>query len=170
MTFKSPEIHRTPKYRAVAAWQNMNRRCLNRDGKNPAYAGVELRISKEEFVKWALPQYESILNSNPGAVPSVSRRGDIGHYEIGNIDIIPWRKHKTIAADERKKLIRPAEGRKICTKCRTEKDLVQFPKNRTIHDGYGYWCKLCAGSVIKADRAKINKRRREKRLRKILGG
>lgn len=32
---------------------------------------------------------------------------------------------------------------KICTKCRSEKDITCFNKNRSTKDGLNYWCKPC---------------------------
>ena len=86
--FKSPPIHRTPLYRAKAAYTLMQQRCLNANGKSQSYADVELRMSLDEFVKWALPHYERFIAEHPDESPCVSRHGDKGHYEIGNIDII----------------------------------------------------------------------------------
>lgn len=53
--YKSPEIHRTPIYRAKAAYSNMKRRC----GTEDAYKNVELRMSKKEWLAWALPEYQA---------------------------------------------------------------------------------------------------------------
>ena len=48
--FKSPPIHRTPLYRAKAAYCNMIARCENVNGKNPAYANVKLRMTLDEIL------------------------------------------------------------------------------------------------------------------------
>jgi hypothetical protein len=32
---------------------------------------------------------------------------------------------------------------KTCNKCKQEKQLIQFSKNKHFKDGYEYWCKLC---------------------------
>ena len=53
MKYLSPKIHRTPEYRAKAAYANMKRRCLNACGTEASYKNVELRITKEEWLKWA---------------------------------------------------------------------------------------------------------------------
>lgn len=164
--FKSPPIHRTPRYRAVAAWQNMNRRCLNRDGKSKSYTDVELRISREEFVLWALPQYEKILAEDPSATPTVSRTVDVGHYEFGNIEIIPWRKHKTLESRLRMATIRPRPDQKFCTKCWTEKEYVHFAKHSGTADGHAYWCRQCVKQYCEANREQQLAMRRERRRAK----
>lgn len=91
---KSPAIHQTPLYRAKAAYRNMKIRCLNANGKNPAYANVELRMTMEEWLEWALPKYESLLKDNDQITLNASRFGDQGHYEIGNIEIITQDKNR----------------------------------------------------------------------------
>lgn len=32
---------------------------------------------------------------------------------------------------------------KVCTKCKIEKDLSEFNKDKTRPDGYSYWCRAC---------------------------
>lgn len=87
--FKSPAIHRTPLYRARSAYRDMKRRCGNANGKNPAYAAVELRMTMDEWLAWAIPEYGRFNLDHPNESPNASRRGDAGHYEIGNIEVIP---------------------------------------------------------------------------------
>lgn len=45
-------------------------------------------MSLNEFLAWAVPEYERFAESNPNETPCVARFGDKGHYEIGNIEII----------------------------------------------------------------------------------
>ncbi len=87
---RSPPIHQTPLYRAKAAYSNMQRRCKGGVAVLPAYAETEVRMSREEWLAWAVPQYVKFLTENPGAKPSVSRKGDEGHYEIGNVTIVKF--------------------------------------------------------------------------------
>lgn len=84
---KSPAIHRTPLYRAKAAYRNMIARCGNNNGKNPAYANVELRMSMDDWLSWSIPRYEAFLTDHPDISPNVSRMGDTGHYELNNLEI-----------------------------------------------------------------------------------
>lgn len=136
---KSPPIHQTPLYRARAAYRNMHRRCENRCGTEPAYAHVKLKMTLAEWLAWSVPKYETFIAKNPGVRPSVSRFGDKGHYEIGNIDIIPWIKN-------RQQMAMPGQakdGKKRCSKCRETKPIVEFGKNRTHKDGYAHHCRSC---------------------------
>ncbi len=141
MSFKSPPIHRTPIYRVKAAYANMLRRCENRSGKDSAYADVKLRMTFEEFKLWALPRYEAFIAKHLNASPCISRLGDVGHYEIGNIELIT-----VVENRKRQKAIlrvRP-DGTKMCIKCR-QILIVEgnFSKNRTKPDGLNNECKRC---------------------------
>ncbi len=110
--FKSPPIHRTPIYRVKAAYANMQARCENKNGKNPAYQNVELRMTFDEWKEWALPRYTKFIKDFPDQSPTVSRIGDVGHYEIGNIRIISFR-------DNLKEQKHPANFRTlVCPVCK----------------------------------------------------
>ena len=102
---KSPAIHRTPLYRAKAAYRNMNVRCGNADGNNPAYAAVELRMTMEQWLAWAVPRYEDFIREYPEERPNVSRRNDVGHYELGNIEITTLEQNRAQMASKHHGLV-----------------------------------------------------------------
>jgi hypothetical protein len=52
MEYKSPPIHRTPLYRAKAAYYGMLARCENKNGKSPSYVNVQLKMTWEEWLEW----------------------------------------------------------------------------------------------------------------------
>ena len=147
-TFKSPAIHRTPLYRAKAAYCNMIARCENANGKNPAYANVKLRMSLDEFLAWAVPRYEAFVAEYPNERPVCARRGDLGDYEIGNIEIISWAENRK----RQKTLLQLREdGTKMCGRCRKILIAVaNFRKNRWRPDGFGHWCRECCKEYLEA--------------------
>lgn len=144
--FKSPPIHRTPLYRATAAYNGMLVRCGDPKGINPTYAGVELRMTLEDWLTWAIPQYEHFIAVHPGMSPSAARNGDVGHYEIGNIEIV-----STI--DNRAQQAMPgqlrSDGTKRCSRCKEVKGASCFSKNKSMRDGLAHSCKPCCAIVIK---------------------
>jgi hypothetical protein len=80
-TFKSPPIHRTPLYRAKAAYCNMIARCENANGKNPSYVDVKLRMTLDEYLEWAVPRYAQFIAQFPNETPCTARIGDKGDRE-----------------------------------------------------------------------------------------
>ena len=52
-------------------------------------------MTKEQFLAWAIPKYNSWLQEHPDVVPSVNRIDNKGHYEIGNIEVISWGQNAT---------------------------------------------------------------------------
>lgn len=146
VVMKSPAIHRTPLYRAKAAYSGMLARCGNRNGKNPSYQSVELRISLKEWLDWSIPQYEEFSQKyGADTSPSVARKGDTGHYELGNISIISWSQN----LKDRVKVGAVIDGRKRCSSCLSDKDIENFSKNRTKFDGYSNQCRCCAADSFR---------------------
>lgn len=149
--FKSPTIHQTPLYRATAAYSGMKARCLNANGKNPTYAVVELKMTLEQWLEWAVPRYERFIADRPGVSPSAARKGDAGHYEIGNVEIISNIENR--AQQAKPGQLRP-DGMKRCCSCRTDKSAVEFAKNKSNRDGLHTQCKPCAYAGVAAWRQK----------------
>lgn len=75
---------KTPHYRVEAMYREMRRRT------NGHYKNVKLQITHDAFVKWALPQVEAFLATNPNGTPSVDRIDPKGHYELSNLRIIDY--------------------------------------------------------------------------------
>ena len=73
---------------ALKKYRDMQKRCENADGKHPSYAHVRLQITREDFLKWAVPRIQDFLIANPGLRPSVDRiNPDLGYY-VENMRII----------------------------------------------------------------------------------
>lgn len=141
MEFKSPAIHRTPLYRAKAAFANMVRRCGNKTSRDPAYANVKVIFTKEAWLAWAVPRYEKFAEDHPTESPSVSRKEDCGDYEIGNVEIAPMSDNRV---RQKAKLLMHADGTKLCGgKCKQVKLATDFNRNRTRPDGYDHICRVC---------------------------
>lgn len=141
--FKSPPIHRTPLYRAKAAYCGMQARCGNANGKNPAYAEVELRMLLEDWLAWAVPRYEEFDQRHPGQSPAAARKGDAGHYELGNIEIITFVENRRRMEVPRIGTLLNSAGMKVCSRCELEKPGAAFSKHRRSADGLTGWCRGC---------------------------
>lgn len=83
----------------------MVRRCKGGNSVEAAYNDVEVKFTLEEWLDWAVPQYELFENEHPNKTPHVSRIGDSGDYEFDNIKIKPsednWQEQKRPKANYR---------------------------------------------------------------------
>ena len=140
--YKSPEKHRKPQYRARAAYRGMQARCLNRNGKRPTYANVELRMTMQEWLAWAVPEYKRFISDHPGQTPNAARLGDTGHYELGNIRIISLSENCAEQSQRGIGLLKQ-DGTKRCSECKEVKISNAFSRNRATKDGFHNICKDC---------------------------
>jgi hypothetical protein len=76
---------RSPRGMAIGAWYSLVRRANNRDGNHPTYAGIGVKMSKEQFLEWAIPRYEAWDREG---TPTVDRMDDTKDYEISNLQLI----------------------------------------------------------------------------------
>lgn len=84
---KSKRLNATPKGKAATAWRGIIRRTTNIN-LYPSYVGVRVKISRDDFMKWAIPAISKFVELNPSVRPSVDRIDSDGHYELSNLRII----------------------------------------------------------------------------------
>ena len=65
-------------------WKWMKYRTKNRKG----YAGIDLKMTKNEFMVWAEPRVENFMFLYPDLTPSPDRIDSDGDYELSNMRII----------------------------------------------------------------------------------
>lgn len=76
------------RHKALSAWHAIIQRAGNARGNKPTYVAVELRMTKQEFVAWAVPRYRRWFKQHPGVVAFIDRRDNFGHYEIPNLRLV----------------------------------------------------------------------------------
>lgn len=74
----------SPGRRAKRTWNTIHARVRLQS----AYQGIEIRMTREAFLKWAIPEYTKWMTSNQGITPSLDRINAAKHYELGNLRII----------------------------------------------------------------------------------
>jgi len=144
--YKSPPKHRTPRARAKQAYRDMRQRCGNANGRSPAYAGVELRMSEEEWLGWAVTLYEKFQRENESASPCVSRKGDSGHYVLGNLEIVS-------VEENRRRQARAARITLLCFTCGKSFERL---KSRVLNEEKAFCSKGCVGAVSGRQKGPIN--------------
>lgn len=122
----------TPYGQAARAWLSILHRLRSRD----TYQGRELRMTREEFMAWAVPIYAS-WDASRGR-PTVDRIDNDGHYELSNLQIISMSENS--AKDSR--IVSP-DGQSWCGGCQAHMDRSCFTKNRAQWDGLSKICREC---------------------------
>lgn len=134
---KSREHNKTPRGRAVSAWRLMNRRIITQ----PEYAGIEVRMTRAEFLEWAEPRYAAWAIEHPGETPTVDRIKPNGHYELGNIRLLEWGENARLA--RRNRNVHAPAGMHWCGRCEGYLPLDRFGKSRNKIHGVADVCKAC---------------------------
>lgn len=135
----------TPKGAAVFAWNRITSRAGAKYNHRKCYASVEVRMTREEFMAWAVPAYEEWFRDRPGVTPSVDRIDSKGHYEPGNIRLLPVQDNRRRSS----KFINDfaPEGTKWCPSCTGFLPFASFyqTNRRTYHRlGLSAYCRKCA--------------------------
>jgi hypothetical protein len=120
----------------------MGHRCLNKNGKNPSYSNVELRMTLEEWLTWAVPEYARFDSDHHGEMPNISRFMDKGHYEIGNLRIGTRRENQEEFNKHSIGTVKP-DGTKECSACTKILPTKMFNKRKSTLSGFDYNCKSC---------------------------
>lgn len=153
-TARYRRLKNTPEWAAKFAWN----RITTRVGHHPNYAGVEIRMTKEEFLAWAIPAFEQWFREKPGVTPSIDRINSSGHYELGNVQILAYRRNcaKTSRAVNTELL----PNHKQCGRCKQVLPFSSFkpvkPGNTGTFGLYG-WCIECSRAY---ERERQKRRRR----------
>jgi DNA-binding CsgD family transcriptional regulator len=146
---KNREWKRTAYGRAVIAWNSMNMRCRSeKPNFKKIYENVEVRITRADFIAWAVPEFEKWIAEHPDldqvprwANPTVDRIEGSGHYELGNIRIIS-RRDNTRNQPTNWNVFAP-EGKAWCGACKQYKATSEFNKDSSTFNGLGRRCKPC---------------------------
>ncbi len=134
----------TPQGAAACAWNRLTSRAGAKFGHRQCYAAVEVRMSRADFMAWAIPAYEAWFRDRPGETPSVDRIESTGHYELGNLRLIEVQKNRRLS----KRFVNDAapEGTKWCSGCRQFVSHENFSRGKPdLHrpDGLGLRCRAC---------------------------
>lgn len=131
------EHSKTPRGRALNAWRLMNRRIA----VQPEYAGIEVRMSRETFLKWAIPEYAAWIESGNPETPTIDRINPDGHYEIGNIRLLSW--SENAIRNRRNVNVHAPDGHHWCSECKQYLPFASFGRSKNLTHGLATVCKAC---------------------------
>ena len=129
----------TPKGKARTMWRHLRNRASNKDGKNPTYANIELRMTRQEFVSWVIPELESWCQTLPIQEVSLDRISNDGHYEIGNLQLLT-KSDNSRKTRKNKNVVAPV-GQAWCSMCKKYLTVDNFYKDRRTMNGLRHICK-----------------------------
>lgn len=124
------EYHQGPRGRASVAWRNI----VSRAGIHPDYANVEVRVTRDEFMSWAVPLFEAWDSSEK---PSIDRIDFRGHYEFSNLQVVSWNENRI----KDRVNIRGPEGMQWCPDCQSYLSSESFYSNKAARTGRCSYCK-----------------------------
>lgn len=144
---------------AIKAWSNMNRRAGGRE--QASYVGIEVRMTREEFNTWAIPEYLKWFQEHPEESPSIDRIDPAGHYELSNIRLMEVWENRT--SNKRNKHRLAPEGSLHCRFCKQYLPTTDFYERPsmplTAKNTRSHWsaeCRKCSSEFGKAEREAIN--------------
>jgi hypothetical protein len=137
---------KTPKGKAKAAWNAMRGRVTEGPRLKECYRGVQIRMTREQFMEWAVPAFTKWIEEHPGVKSSVDRIEAAGHYELGNIRIISLSQNSRDTRRTKNTEKTKTQGKLWCSGCQAylSEDLFYKLKRpgRSGRTNTGY-CKEC---------------------------
>ncbi len=146
------QLRQTAHGKAGSVWNGICQRAGNTDGRHPTYAGVELRMTREAFMTWAVPRYAAWLRDHPDVPPSIDRKRLAGHYEISNLQIISLSDNSRWSGAHKNVLAPP--GKAWCAFCCCYYARDNFYRNSRAPHGLQFLCKRCSSQANIASRAR----------------
>jgi hypothetical protein len=129
---------KTIKGKASTMWTSIGRRLKT----EPAYKNIKCSITRNDFLKWVIPQLiywvnsGNPLNGSDGA--SLDRINNKGNYQLDNLQIISQREN-----NKKHGMNYDLVNEKYCTRCKLKFSRDNFFKDKTRADGLSYSCKEC---------------------------
>jgi hypothetical protein len=130
-----------PDRRAKRTWHTINARVR----RQSSYAGVEIRMTRAEFLAWALPAFTEWMGANPNKTPSVDRRDPSGHYEVGNLRILERGENGRLARNHPN--VHAPDGLAWCHRCKSYRPVAAFQRCRSNFNGLQKRCRSCQNAA-----------------------
>ncbi len=160
---KKVSYRQSAKGKAANAWHSITCRTNGNAADRHAriYAGIEVRMTRQEFLAWAIPIYSEWMKQHPDDTPSVDRKDPTGHYEIGNLQIISLSDNSQIT--RRNKTWSAPPGTAWCSGCKDYHPVANFGTRTPLAwcpDGLRTYCHQCESK--RTTKLKSEKRRKKR--------
>ena len=117
------------KRRAINHYNLMLKRCNSLNKKDLCYKNINVKITKEEFIKWFMPK-----DFKGCSIDRIDRNKD---YELQNMQVIPL--SENISKDK----IKAKDGYCECFRCKQVKPIEEFAVDKRRANGHATICKKC---------------------------
>lgn len=143
----------TPERRAKRTWNTMRARVK----RQSSYSHVEVNMTRDEYLEWAIPAYTEWMHRNPNETPSIDRIDPAKHYETGNLRIIERGENARLASNHPN--VHAPEGKAWCHSCDQYLPKGSFWKCKTNFNGLQKRCIPCQrASILRSKERSANKR------------
>jgi hypothetical protein len=124
---------------------------LKRAGKVAGYRHVEVRMTRDEFLAWAVPRYTQWMQQHPNETPSIDRIESAGHYQIDNLQIAA--RGENAARTKHNKQLTAPTGTSWCSTCCDYLPIDQFTADSSRPNGLERRCRVCNKNRQRQQRA-----------------
>jgi len=135
------KYYQTPKGRASKMWSLLNRRANNRSGEHPSYKNISVKMTRDEFISWAIPVLADWYNKTPNVTPTLDRINSHGDYEIGNIRLLTAEQNTNLRPNNHN--VHAPKNKSWCGICKQYLNINLFYKDKRRYDGLSVRCKDC---------------------------
>lgn len=132
----------SPDRRAKRTWNTLNARVL----RQSSYEGIKVKMSRDDFLQWAIPEYQAWQATHPNETPSLDRIDPTKHYELGNLRIIERGENARLASNHPN--VHAPKGKSWCGACKAYLLPSSFWRNARAFNGLQSRCKACLSSEL----------------------
>jgi len=136
----------SPERRAKRTWNTINARA----GKQQSYEHVQVRMTRRDFLDWAIPEFSVWMRNNALLCPSLDRIDSSGHYELGNLRVIARGENSALAGNHMN--VHAQAGSAWCHVCASYLPVNEFWKSSNSFNGLQHRCKACQSLAIAASK------------------
>jgi hypothetical protein len=137
--------------RVKRTWNTIRARVL----RQSSYAGVEVRMTRDKFISWAIQAYTAFQLANPNDQPSLDRIDPTGHYELGNLRVLSRGDNARLASNHPN--VHAPSGMAWCCGCKAYLPESAFWREASAYNGLQGRCKPCTNKAIAASKLKASR-------------
>lgn len=137
-----------PDRRVKRTWNTLHARVRLQS----SYDGIEVRMTRDAFLAWAIPEYTLWMAKNPGATPSLDRIDPKKHYELGNLRLLTRGENARLASNHPN--VHAPAGMAWCGTHAAYLPKESFQKDNSAFNGLQQRCRDCQNEATRRSPSK----------------